>query len=413
MKNIFTVFSGRKQNLEILIKYLKKALELKILDEIHFWNYTRNSNDEQYLKTISNLKRTSSKSNNEYIQIFTPVIDNSFTFEITYSNKVFIKIHNEKQNIYYEIVLNELDNNLNLVQCSITKNNNNELCSLSQSTKNFIDNFDKKTITVCICENKLIVILNKQKIITCEIKENIIIDNIFIKTGNNSSGNILYETVKNHHFYFMDTCDKTWKNYYNYYDNAIFKDDIIIKCDDDIVFIDLNKLPQFIDFIKNKGDEYDLIYANTINNGVCAHFQQNKYELIPKDLMILEYPPEGRCGTLWESGEKAEILHNYFIENNQKFLNYDYNNDIIEITSRFSINFIGYKGNKWYKIKDACLHNNEDEYNLTFDYVKNRGFKNILYADFYVSHLSFFSQTHAMNIDDLISKYSVLYSKIH
>ena len=45
MKNILTVFAGRKQNLELLIKYLKKALELKILDEIHFWNYTRNSND--------------------------------------------------------------------------------------------------------------------------------------------------------------------------------------------------------------------------------------------------------------------------------------------------------------------------------------------------------------------------------
>ena len=40
MKNILTVFAGRKNNLEILIKYLKKALELKILDEIHFWNYT-------------------------------------------------------------------------------------------------------------------------------------------------------------------------------------------------------------------------------------------------------------------------------------------------------------------------------------------------------------------------------------
>ena len=412
MKNILTVFAGRKQNLELLIKYLKKALELKILDEIHFWNYTRNSNDEEYLKTISNLKRTSSKSNNEYIQIFTPVIDNSFTFEISDSHDVYIKIKDTQQNIEYEIVLEDWNNNVKNVKSTIIKNNN-ELCTLSQNTINDTDNFEKKYITVGICEKNLIVFLNKQKIVICEIKENIAINNIYIKTGNNSVGNITYDTVKNHNFYFMDTCEKSWKNYYNYYDNVIFKDDVIIKCDDDIVFIDLNKLPQFIDFIKNKGDDYDLIYANTINNNVAAYFQQNKYNLIPTNLMILEYPPEGRCGTLWESGEKAEILHNYFIENNQKFLNYDYNNDIIEITSRFSINFIGYKGNKWYKIKDTCLHNNEDEYNLTFDYVKNRGFKNVLYTDFYVSHLSFFSQTHAMNIDDLISKYSVLYSKIH
>ena len=409
MKNILTVFAGRKQNLELLIKYLKKALELKILDEIHFWNYTRNSNDEEYLKTISNLKRTSSKSNNEYIQIFTPVIDNSFTFEISDSDDVYIKIKDTQQNIEYEIVLQDWNN----IKSTITKNNI-DLCNLSQNTININEPFDKKNISVCICENNVIVFLNKQKFIICEINENITIDAICIKTGNNNSfGNISYETVKNNNFYFMDTCEKSWKNYYNYYDNAIFEDDVIIKCDDDIVFIDLNKLPQFIDFIKNKGHDYDLIYANTINNNVAAYFQQNTYNLIPRDLMLLEYPPEGRCGTLWESGEKAEKLHNYFIENNQKFLNYDYNNDIIPINSRFSINFIGYKGNKWYKIKDTCLHNNEDEYNLTFDYVKNRGFKNVLYTDFYVSHLSFFSQIHAMNIDDLISKYSVLYSKIH
>ena len=47
--------------------------------------------------------------------------------------------------------------------------------------------------------------------------------------------------------------------------------------------------------------------------------------------MILEYPNGGLCGTLWESGNKAEILHNYFIENYKKFLDYDYNEEIIDI----------------------------------------------------------------------------------
>ena len=34
-----------------------------------------------------------------------------------------------------------------------------------------------------------------------------------------------------------------------------------------------------------KHNEYDLVFANTINNGVSAYFQQTKYNLIPKDLM--------------------------------------------------------------------------------------------------------------------------------
>ena len=47
----------------------------------------------------------------------------------------------------------------------------------------------------------------------------------------------------------MDTCKKNWENYYNYYNNKNFENDIILKCDHDIVFVDLYKLPKFIDFI--------------------------------------------------------------------------------------------------------------------------------------------------------------------
>jgi hypothetical protein len=206
----------------------------------------------------------------------------------------------------------------------------------------------------------------------------------------------------------MDTCEKNWKNYYNYYNDKKFENDIIIKCDDDIVFIDLYKLPKFIDFIKN--NDYDLVFANTINNGVSAYFQQNKYNLIPKEIMNLEYPHGGLCGSLWESGKKAEILHTYFVENYKKFLDYDYNNEIIPINTRFSINFFGYKGKDWHKIKDCYK---DDEYNLTVDYVCNRQFNNILYTDFYVSHLSFYRQNETgINLDKLIDNYNELYITI-
>jgi len=388
MKNILTIFSGRQYSLEVLIKYLKKALETKILDEIHFWNFTRNSNDEDYLKSISNLKKLDGSGKSEYIQIFTPIINNSFTFEISDSNDMNIKINDENRGFDHEIILDDLLN-----------------------TKT--DSVDNKIITISINDNKLTVNLNDESIAIYEIQKEFVINNIYIKTGCNKCPTISYETVKNKGFYFMDTSNTGWKEYYEYYDKPTFFDDIIIKCDDDIVFIDLEKLPKFIEFVNNNGDSYDLVYANTINNCISAYYQQTKYELIPKDLMVLEYPPGGRCGTLWESGKKAEILHNYFIENYKTFLDHCYNNDIIEVNSRFSINFFGYKGNKWNKIRNTCLNDNEDEYNLTVDYVKNRGFKNIIYSDFYVSHLSFFAQIDTMNIDDLINKYNNLYHSIH
>lgn len=397
--NIVSVFSGRKHNIEILKKYLEKALKLNIINEVHFWNNTRNSNDENYLKSISNLKRTSSSGNGKYILITPVITNNSFELNVKASNNIHIKITNS--NLEYEIVLGGWNNTK-----SVIRENNTEIFCLIKNNvadKNVINNFK-----LIINNNILNILKNDELLMSQKINDNFEIKNIYFKTGFNSVGYLSYNTSQNDGFYFMDTCEKSWKNYYNYYNDPRFENDIIIKCDDDIVFIDLYKLPKYIEFVKN--NEYDLVFANTINNGVSAYFQQNKYNLIPKELMVLEYPKDGLCGSLWESGKKAEVLHNYFIEHYKKFLEFDYNNDIIPISTRFSINFFAYKGKNWHKITD-CFHN--DEHNLTVNYVKHRQFNNILYADFYVSHLSFFKQNETgIDINKLTKNYEKLYKTI-
>ena len=50
--NIVTIFAGRKPNLEILLKYLRVALETRTINEVHLWNYTRNEDDEVYIKHV-------------------------------------------------------------------------------------------------------------------------------------------------------------------------------------------------------------------------------------------------------------------------------------------------------------------------------------------------------------------------
>jgi hypothetical protein len=394
--NIVSIFSGRKPNIEILKKYLTKALELNIINEVHFWNNTRNSYDEEYLKTISNLKRTSSKGAGNYILI-TPIIsNNSFELNVKASNDIHIKLTN--LDIEYEIVLGGWNNTK-----SVIRKNNKEIYNLIQN--NVADGNNYNTFQIIVNDDILNIMKNNELLIYQRIEDNFIIENIYFKTGHNSVGDLSYNTTQNKYFYFMDTCEKTWKNYYHYYNDKQFENDIIIKCDDDIVFIDLYKLPKFIDFIKN--NDYDLVFGNTINNGVSAYFQQNKYNLIPKEIMDLEYPLNGLCGSLWENGKKAELLHDYFIKNYKKFLDYEYNNEIIPINTRFSINFFGYKGKNWHKIKDCA---DDDERNLTVNYVCNRQFNNILYSDFYVSHLSFYKQNETgINLNKLIDNYNELY----
>ena len=397
--NIVSIFAGRKPNIDILKKYLQTALDLNIINEVHFWNNTRNSYDEDYLKNISNLKRTSSTGNGNYILI-TPIIsNNSFELNVKASNDIHIKITDMYRE--YEIILGGWDNTK-----SVIRTNNDEIFNLHKN--DIADGNNYNLFRITITDNTLNIIKNEELLISQKIQKYFEIKNVFFKTGYNSVGSLKYDTTQNKGFYFMDTCEKSWKNYYNYYNDKQFENDLIIKCDDDIVFIDLYKLPKFIDFVKN--NDYDLVFANTINNGVSAYFQQNKYNLIPKELMDLEYPINGKDGSLWESGDKAEKLHNYFIENYKKFLDYDYNNEIIPIDTRFSINFFGYKGKNWHKITE-CYH--DDEYDLTVKYVKNRNFQNILYTDLLVSHLSFYKQIKTdINLHDLIEKYNKLYYAI-
>jgi len=407
-KVIFTIFSGRKYCLKILVKYLKKSLELKMIDEVHFWNYTKNCYDEQYIKSISNLKRTSSTDDHKYTKI-TPIVENnSFELNIKASNDIHIKIGNK--NIEYEIVLGGWNNTRSVIR--EINDNGNEIFSLM---RNYIaDDKNYNSYKVKIINDVLCVFKNNELLMNVNIQSNFEINEVFFKTGYNSVGHLTYNSNKNNGFYFMDTCSKeNWKNYYYYYDDKTYENDIIIKCDDDIVFIDLLKLPNFIKFVKE--NDHDLVFANIINNGVCAFFQQNRYNLIPKDLMYLEYPNYnnnmGFRGSLWENGIKAEKLHKYFIENYTRFIDNIYNNEHIKIKSSFSINFFALKGKKWNKIVDSC--SGDDEYNLTVNYVINRNFTNILYTEFIVSHLSFYQQNNTgINLYEVIKLYKDLYSTI-
>ena len=416
MTVIFTVFAGRKNNLEVLNRYLKQAMEKKIIDEVHYWNYTRDPKDEEYLRSISHLRRIS--TDGIYREIH-PVISSNYIELAVMTNYEFsIKLVDKSLEIEYEIVIG----GWNTRRTTFIRNKIElfEVPSKEMCDYEHIIMMDHYTNIKIMIINGFLCLFKELKLIArLECDYNFKIDEVFVKSSVEGSADITYETKDKSRFYFMDTCQKSpWHNYYNYYDQDIFRNDIVLKCDDDILYMDLNKLPHFIDYIRYD-NKNDIVFANIINNGVCAYYQQNKYGLIPNKLMKLEYPNTmddygnfvpGLFGSLTVSGKKAELIHDYFLNNYETFLNYDYSNEVIPIETRFSINFFGIKCKNWHKIR-YC--GNSDEANITVDYVRDKRIKNVLYTDFYVAHLSFGPQSRSMDTVGLQKKYMEFYEKLY
>ena len=131
---IVMIFAGRKKFLENNLKYIRKLLTNKLINEAHLWLYTKNKNDIDYIKENSNLYKTCGK-NKSYNEIFTEIKENSFNITVKTNNIIFIKLNN-----IYEIILNNNSYNyINIYENNIIKNKISFNSSINFSETNFIN----------------------------------------------------------------------------------------------------------------------------------------------------------------------------------------------------------------------------------------------------------------------------------
>lgn len=105
----------------------------------------------------------------------------------------------------------------------------------------------------------------------------------------------------------------SWSEYYKHYTKERYKNHIIIKCDDDIVYIDIERFHNFIEN-REKNPNSLLAFPSIINNAICANYQQNAGFLEEKSELGI-FPFNVQRGRLWRDGLLAERLHDYFIDN--------------------------------------------------------------------------------------------------
>jgi len=184
-----------------------------------------------------------------------------------------------------------------------------------------------------------------------------------------------------------------WNEYYEYYSNANYNDeDIVIKCDDDVVFIDTNQMCKYLNEIKQGG----IYYPNIINNDVCAYIQ-HKYgihDIITEKDISHEYQKDNAVPlTGWNGGwytlfEKARDVHTEFLKNKEKFI---INAPTFKWFGRISINMFGCRFasiKKYFKL--YLIHGrSDDEAYFSYRIHKNISVDNHIVPFMNISHFSF------------------------
>ena len=88
-----------------------------------------------------------------------------------------------------------------------------------------------------------------------------------------------------------------------------------------ICFIDINKLNDYINFIK--AFKKNITIPNLINHGVSV-FYNNKYGLYPDNILFKKYIHQKFSNDIFSyfiDGKQGKIIHNYFLNNINKFIN--------------------------------------------------------------------------------------------
>jgi hypothetical protein len=412
MKKIAITFAGRENRMGLQLDFMKTALQNKIVDEWHVWNFSRNKSDNEWLwqELGDNYSLLTSPTDNSYRKL--PLQPGKYQkIWVTAREKAALLIQFQS-GVIFEILFG-CNNNKNSSARYFSSIEDFDNSTPFQATVQKSLNWDvRNAIELIVINNKLIIQLNDDILFSFNIKtSNDEIQFISASTKDGSEG--VWDLNENGNIkliHAMENGYSGFKRTYIHYSNANYSNCTFVKMDDDIIYCDISELNKLINYTRSNGDN-NIYSANVINNGVCAFYQKNN-GLLPNLNIDFEYPKDGLFGSLWGSAKKCGLLHEYFIENKTNII-LNAKKEPLETQlpyyDRFSINFICFNhGLLKYMaaVYSICPQENDDEYIMTCLLPKIFGIKKYIYNHLIVSHLSFYKQEEELDFSKIISTYS-------
>jgi hypothetical protein len=423
-RTILVTFAGRRDRMNLLVRYVEAAIARGLIDEWHVWEFARNPEDARWLREQFPVAQATPNNTLEYFRLQHRLelrdSQTSLGFRVRATNDVHIGLRRlSGEGPDYEIVLGGWNNMASAVRKFHDRDTLLDQSSIARrpppdvvrNTPGLLPEFGSVDVDLSVGEQGLRVVVSGETVlydpepVACGAFEPV------YRSGFGANGDWRFPefaayparrfVVGPESYHPADAMFYT--RAYQYYGATAdeYADDVIVKCDDDIVYFDLDRFAEFVKFRRNH-PEFFLVSANVVNNGVCAYFQQAD-GIIPESEGAFELPPGGLCGALWEKGKKAERLHRLFLDDPARFA--AARREPIVWNQRISINCIALLGADLPLIPDV-MH--DDEHELCYGVRKRARRFNCIYPRFVVSHLSFWKQDAEMNVAQTLEGYTDL-----
>ena len=416
-KTILTTFAGRRDRMALLTRYVRAALARGIVDEWHVWDFARDPADARWLREEFPFVRMTPGYGLEYFSSparLTPGAETGiFRCSVAATSDVHIGLRRRSgEGPSYEIVLGGWGNHAcairvfdNPAQLAEPEQRSAEIAVQNAATPNLLPEWGFADVEVIVRPDGLTASVDGRVVLAYPVAIPAGEFAVLYRSGFGTDAEWRFAGEPGHGAYlFRSTPTRPfYLPYYRHYARQLptYERDVILKCDDDIVFIDLDGLRRFIAF-RRANPQYFMLSANVVNNGVCAYFQQED-GVFPRAALDLELPPNGLCGSLWASGPKAAALHDIFLRDPTNFRKSG--EAAKEWNARLSINFIALLGADFVHVPDLM---EDDEHFLSYGGRVRSRKPNAIYNPFTVAHLTFLTQEREFDHARVLAAYAAL-----
>ncbi|MCX5619820.1 MULTISPECIES: hypothetical protein [Bombella] len=405
-RKILVTFAGREDRMGLLRKHISSLLDAGLLDEWHVWDFTRTEKDRAY---ISSHYGPACFLRPEAGYHSVGMIERGAGRDVAFmaASDVHVAIKTAGHDQFLEYVIGGWQNRGSMIRqlegaAFSTYERQAGQCLHQASTPSVLCGQLKDKLRIHLSdEGALQLGVSAYQFPEVPLRGDIGEVEVFIRGGFGSSVELPEVTGPIRRFIGDRGCQKPYWQAYQYYVERYeaYKEAIFLKCDDDIIYLQEDRIADFIRCIEERTDKF-LISANVVNNGVCAYLQQQAGHL-PQALGAFEHPEGGFGGSLWQDGQKAYDVHRYFVTQGKPA--FPLGEALMDVEARLSINFIGWRGEMLRYMQ--ITPQDDDEHMLSVVLPRFLGKKVAIFSDFMVSHLSFFPQEDAVKADEIIKLY--------